>query len=367
MLRATPHGDIHVPHAHAYPVAPQAARTLPEGPSLLPFVGCRCPEQVLGSRREVTAQAGSCQTGLCVAAIKSGVFVYPACGAENQGSFLGVTRPASPRRGWEPRWGLCLVPATLAVSSPPGLPAKGCEGHRPPPWCWGAGAEAEGILPPPATCAGSRIVPSASCPFLPPSRRVRPRGPQHARSSWAVAASSLPGIGVGAPVDGAGLQGGLGNSPCIVQAPMLCGKTPRGAGEMPIPCTPWGGRANDPWTGHPQGHFGEVSGARPDCGVLVGWLGAAGLGLAPGPGRCCRLPNSPAWLGGRCLFWWRPRPRAGGGAGCGREALRHGGGGKGEPLPRRGLPSAYCMVVPCSLGSRVPQGAAQDLARPSQH
>lgn len=39
----------------------------------------RCPEQVLSRGREVTAQAGSCQTGLCVAAIKSGVFVYPAC------------------------------------------------------------------------------------------------------------------------------------------------------------------------------------------------------------------------------------------------------------------------------------------------
>lgn len=82
----------------------------------MPLVGCRCPEQVLGSQREVTAQAGSCQTGLCVAAIKTGVFVYPARGAENQDSFLGVARPRSPRRGWERCWGFCLAPATLSVS-----------------------------------------------------------------------------------------------------------------------------------------------------------------------------------------------------------------------------------------------------------
>lgn len=204
MLQAFPHGDTRVPHPCAHPLAPQAARTLPEGPSLPPFVGCRCPEQVLGSRREVTAQAGSCQTGLCVAAIKSGVFVYPARGAENQGSFLGVTWPASPRRGWEPQWGLCLAPATLAVSPPPGLPAKGREGHRPTPRCWGA--EAEGILasfllwPPAQEAALSRPHPA-------PSRCVRPRGPPHARSSWAVATSSLPGVGVGSACGWSGAAG----------------------------------------------------------------------------------------------------------------------------------------------------------------
>lgn len=233
------------PHPSAHPVASRAARTLPEGPSLLPFVGCRCPEQVLGLRREVTAQAGSCQTGLCVAAIKSGVFVYPACGAENQGSFLGVTWPASPRRGWELRRGLCLAPATLIVSPLQGLPAKGCEGHCPPPRCWGVGTEAKGILasflprPPAQEAALSHPYPAPSCRLPAVSGHGVPC--THARSSWAVTALSLAGVGVGSPADGAGPWGGLGNSPCVAWEPVLRGKAPRGAGEVPVPCAPWGG------------------------------------------------------------------------------------------------------------------------------
>lgn len=229
------------------------ARTLPEGPSLLPFVRCRCPEQVLGSRREVTAQAGSCQTGLCVAAIKSGVFVYPARGAENQGSFLGVTWPASPRQGWEP-WGgdtHTPLPGPCHARHVPSTGAalkklQGPSSSFPVLGSRSRGRRHPHILPPPTTCAGSCIVLFASCPFPPPSHCVRPQGPLHARSSWAVAASSLPGVGVGASADGAAPWGGFGSSPGVVREPMPCRKTPCEAGEEPVPCAPWGGWVNDP-------------------------------------------------------------------------------------------------------------------------
>lgn len=113
------------------------------------------------------------------------------------------------------------------------------------------------------------------------------------------------------------------------------------------PCRPWCRRGARPVRarrgqadGHPQGHFGEVSGGCPEPEVPAGRLGAAGPGLAPGLGRCCRLPNSPAWLGGRCLFWWRPRPRAGGAAGCGRRRCTVAGAAAGSPRPGRALPCA---------------------------
>lgn len=345
------------------------AWTLPEGPSLLPFVRCRCPEQVLGSRREVTAQARSCQTGLCVAAIKSGVFVYPARGAENQGSFLGVTWPASPRQGWEP-WGhththLCLAPATLAVSPPPGLPTKSCKGRHPPPQCWGAGAEAEGILAsflpqPPAQEA------ALSCLHPAPSRH-----PPTASGHRVPCTHTAAGLWLPRPCPVLGWEhlqteqccgGGLGAHPAWCGSPCRAGRLPVRQERSPSPAHPGEAESMTPGTGHPQGHFGEVSRGCPDPEVPAGGLSAAKPGLAPGPGRCCRLPNSPAWLGGRCLFRWQPGPQAGGGAGCGREALHHGGGSGGSPCP-----SACCVPAPCLLGSWVPWGAAPNLVGLSQH
>lgn len=113
--------------------------------------------------------------------------------------------------------------------------------------------------------------------------------------------------------------------------------------------SPWCRRGARPVGGqtdrHPQERFGEVSRGCPEPEVPAEGLGAAGPGLAPGPGRCCRLPNSPAWLGGRCLFWWRPRPRprAGGGAGCGRRRCTVVGAAAGSPRP--------VPAVPCPPGS----------------
>lgn len=224
-----------------------------------------------------------------------------------------------------------------------------CTGMRPssPPQRWGARAEAEGILssflprPPAQEAALSHQHPA-------PSHRP------HAMSGHGVpgthAAAGLwppcpcPVLGWECPW----MDGAVWSSPWEVQEPvppMLCGERPRGAGEVPVPCAPRGGQAD----GHPQGHFGEVSRGCPEPEVPVGRLGAAGPGLAPGPGRCCRLPNSPAWLGGRCLFWWRPRPRprAGGGAGCGRRRCTMAGAAAGSPRP-----GACCALSPGKLHGR---------------
>lgn len=86
------------------------------------------------------------------------------------------------------------------------------------------------------------------------------------------------------------------------------------------------------------------------------WEGAAGCRRAEAgarprqvlPAAELALPNR---LGGRCLFWWQPRPRAGGGAGCGREALSHGGWQWGAPTPA--LPHARqspaCLAADVAL------------------
>lgn len=224
------------------------------------------------------------------------------------------------------------------------------------PGPWGAGGEAEdvpaafrprGAQGGPATCAGSCIVLAASFPFLPPPShgRVRPplgsgpqggsprpkgggaeaeqeprRGagdafaPRGGQAERPNGAAAFWGVSGGCPQPRCRSPGGMGRAHGVVQLRARC--------QPPVITV-----ALQRGQGKGGGRRGEA--ARRFLGR--GRLGAAGPGLAPGPGRCCRLPNSPAWLGGRCLFWWRPRPRAGGGAGCGREALRHrGGGGGGE-------------------------------------
>lgn len=141
--------------------------------------------------------------------------------------------------------------------------------------------------------------------------------------------------------------------------PMLCGNCPRGTGDVPVPCLYRGGQTD----GHPQGRFGEVSRGCPEPEVPAGRLGAAGPGLAPGPGRCCRLPNSPAWLGGRCLFWWRPRPRprAGGAAGCGRRRCTSAGAAAGSPRPGTSCARSPGKLQGCGRSIPAP-GASSGLA-----
>lgn len=198
------------------------------------------------------------------------------------------------------------------------------------------------LLPPPATCTGSCIVPAASCPFLPCPATVSP----HARTHQ---------LGCGRLVPARPRAGSIcGWSRAVGWAWEL---SLRGAGAHAPRGQEMCSSAAHPGRGHPPGHSGEVSGGCSDAESQQGGLVPLGWGWrqarAGAAGSRTRLPG---WAAGACF---------GGGPGRGREVglgvggkrfAMGGGAAVGRPRPAVACPVQAARWHPARLAPRGPLG-----------